>query len=253
MKFILVSIALLFCFSSRSQVVISGGTLAGAVIGTTNATPPSSGWTLISHTGVKASGSASTLTTPTFSTVGANLVVFIVAWSGGSSTVGSDSASDTVNASATYTAANPKVQCFYVISPTQTASYTVTAAAGGNQIDSIHAYAFNKSSGAPAFDAEAAGSRNNNWQTATIAGGSVTPATSADLIFTGVAWDLQSTVTTTATVDSGFTASPDGNFVNQFGMNSAYKIKSDGTAENPGWTGTPTADSDVDTSHWWFK
>lgn len=202
-------------------------------------------WALVAHGFVQGTGTSGSATTSAFSTIGANLVLCVANWGGGGPASGTATGGDTVLKSSNLAVSNPKVQFFWVINPTQSASYAVTISVVSFAASvNIHAYSFNKTGGTPAVDTEAAGGGTGNWQASTISPGSTTPATSSDLYFAGASWDNVGS-TTSATVGSGFTQSPDGNLISFYGLNSAYKIKSDGTAENPGWTGSPTSNADA--------
>lgn len=204
-------------------------------------------YSLLTHAGAAATGNTST-TTPGVDTTGANLIVLVLPWGSAAGGLPSytDSKSNTWTLSTAYIDGNPKVTFAYCISPIVGTGHTFTANPQGGSGFGIHAYILKKSSGTPAFDASAAAAATGNWgNLGKLHPGSVTPATSADVFITAVVWDVPS-VTTSASADSGFT-SPEPTEIGAcfYGMASAYKIKTDALAENPGWTPSPTTNNDA--------
>lgn len=238
-------LSILICLNSNSQIILRGGSVRGGIIGQAPPPAPSATWTLIAHVGVQGSGSSGIITSPSINTVGANFIAFVADWSGGGPATGTTPAfpSDTVQASTTWTASNPKVQVFYVVNPTQSASYTCrVTVSGSSSTPNIYAYSFNKSSGTPALDNEAAGGGSANWgNDAPLSTGTVTVA-GTDLVLTAAVWDVPTT--TDATVSGGFTKFTDGPFYNVYGLQGAYLLDAI-TSQTPAWSPSPTSNADV--------
>src|SRR5262249_33242092 len=104
---------------------------------------------------------------------------------------------------------------------------------GGGGFPSIFVQAFKNATANP-FDAENGNTANPST---TNQVGSVTPASSGELIVTHLGWG---TTGQTASIDSGFTITDQIDLVSgqHYGGALAYKIKTDAAAENPTWTVT---------------
>lgn len=202
-------------------------------------------YTFIAATNVAATGDTAT-TTPAIDTTGANLLIGVAAWSntGTNAPAFSDSKGNTWIRSVQYDAFNPKITFWYCTNPVVGSSHTFTIAEQSGSGWGIHIYAFAKSSGTPTYDVEAPRGGTANWGSSTVSAGSYTPSTASDLMLSAITWDVPTT--TTAIVNSSFTQPLAAVYGSAYyGLDSAYKTKTDNAAENPGWTGSPNSASDA--------
>jgi hypothetical protein len=201
------------------------------------------GFTLLNHAYVNGTGTG-TATSSGIDTTGVNL---LVAWvHGGTFTTFSDSKGNTWT-NLNDPSSTPRACFYYCLSPTVGTGHTFSNTNGNSAL--IAAFA---KSGTPAFDAQAAGSGGNYYSGQSQSPGSITPATAADVMVTGIVFDTQAS-TTGASINSSYSILDAQHSTNGVNIILAYKIKSDATAENPTWAATWAFGPGADTGHSAFK
>lgn len=194
-------------------------------------------WTVIASTALAGDGTSSSHTSPAIDTTGANLIMIFNA--GTDFVTVSDSKSNSWP-SLNDPSGTPRASFRYAIitNPAKVGSGHTFTVSGGSSACII---AFARSGGTPTFDAQASGASGTSgaWTNgSTIHPGLVNPATSADLMLSGIIFDTVTTVTG-ATVDSSYIIGQSVHGLdaasNDQNLRFAYKIKSDATGENPGW------------------
>lgn len=226
MKYILLS--LLICIRLNAQVIIRGATIRGATL----AKPTTSGggggatWTVVFT--AFGNGNGSTTTTITgINTVGSTLIVASI--EGASFRTFSDSPVNTYTAG-TDTTGTPREYYLYSINPTTSASTSFSLSAGA----SFHVIGLKKTAGGtPAFDAQASGFAGN-FGGPPFQPGSITPATSADIMLSSVILDSAPVLT----VNSGYALLRNDTATSGRNLWFYTKQKSDALAENPLYTST---------------
>lgn len=175
---------------------------------------------------VAGSTNTSTATTPAVDTTGATLIVVTIGIAAAQGNTIADSAGNTYTARTQKNGAAGGSRIWYVASPTNSATLTVTVT---SVVSSIEMTAWSGTATSSPFDVEGAGGTGNT----TVQPGSVTPSQNNSLIITGIG----STNTNTFTIDSSFTIS------DQFGgsgtavpSGQAYLIQGTAAAVNPTWT-----------------
>jgi len=202
-------------------------------------------WTLIAETSAAGDGNVGhTTTTTAIDTTGANLIVVLTP--GGSFRSVSDSKGNTWT-QRNDTGGTPRHCISDKISPTVGSGHTFSINAGS----SIIVLAFAKSGGAPVFDTQTAGVFSGNWVNGTtLKPGSITPATSADLMISGLCYDVTSSPN--VSVDSSYTAHKE-TAAGPGACALAYKIKSDSSAEDVAWLNSLGTNPDATASHAAYK
>lgn len=191
-------------------------------------------WNLITSGAVQGSGT-STLTSPSFNGIGADLIVIVVTWSGsggGTTPAGADSSGNTYSGINISSTTQPQVGVLYTHNPTVTSSMTVgVTPAVEYPCMQYYVYSGSIASGA-VLDVS---SFNNAGATQP---GSVTPSQNNTLLVTGVADES----TATDSVTGGFASSAPGfqqaffrNAINYGGAASTL-VQTTAAAVNPTWT-----------------
>ena len=185
-------------------------------------------FTLVAHS-IGTASSTTTATTAARDITGAKLIVVSIANFNSS---GADTGpSDGVNTFLPLTIKGPPTlgtrtnQMWYVINPTTSSTYTVSAK---RNYTTITMAAFSYSGTTPALDGQAAGAGADS--STTIQPGSLTPS-GTELFVTGVA--CANTITTSS-VNSSFTGTDAGSPA--AGLFGGMAYKSSSTAEDPTWT-----------------
>jgi hypothetical protein len=176
-----------------------------------------------------------TLTTTAVDTTGCTLLVAVANfYSTGTAPMIEDSKGNTWTAGTQQIASSASVQLYYCIAPTVGSGHTFTVKGGngGSSFMAMSVLGFSRTS--PLFDAAAAGSAGNINPTRQP--GSITPAGDDGLFVTAIGIDTPATHNAAMTIDGGFTISERVASSAPVGHCVAYKIKTDGTAENPTWT-----------------
>jgi hypothetical protein len=176
---------------------------------------------------------AGTITTSAIDTSGANFLVTCVQSSGGTRTM-SDSYGNTWQALGY---SGNAAQLFYSYNPTVGTGHTFTATTSGGDI-SIAVAAFSGmlttssvyESGSNVYGSPIGGSQGP------VQAGSITPATSGDLIINGLGWTKTSGSQGTVSIDSGFTLLDLTGIGNWSNAVLAYLITSSTSSEDPNWT-----------------
>lgn len=213
-------------------------------------------WTLIASVSVSGDGSTSTLTSSPIDTTGANLIVCFIQ-AAGFATLSDNGAGGTPNSYTDLTdpSGSPRAGFKYKISPSVGPGHTFTAINGISFI----VQAWKKNAGTPVLDVDAAGASGggSGWDNGgNVQPGSITPTTSADLMLSGIIWDV-GTDPSLATINSTYTI---GTAIHTLGSGSgpvnlslATKIKSDAAAENPTWHNGGYATPNYALTHTSFK
>lgn len=174
-------------------------------------------YSLVTHAGA-ISSNGSDATTGSLNTTGANLIVVVAGWFGG--TVGSvtDSKSNTYTALFDNSAGSRGVQLYYCYAPTVGSGHTVTLAAGFPAVDVL---VFSGAAASP-FDQES--------HDVVSQPGSITPSEDNCVLVLGCV----DSDTGTRTVDQSFTVGDQNdNAGNSVGTLSAYLIQTTAGAKNP--------------------
>lgn len=184
--------------------------------------------TLVAHTSKSAGMSG--VTTDPINTTGAVLIVISVALlvSGGVGAL-SDSNGNTWTQLTAAADTGVESRIYYCYSPIVGSGHTFTF---GNYYPSVCVQAWSTVTLA-GFDNQSAAFTSSS---ATVSPGSITPAQATELFVTNVA--INGTTGETASIDNGFTITDQEGFLtaNHFGSAFAYKIVSNGAAQNPQWT-----------------
>jgi hypothetical protein len=248
---ILFTLVSVFCHADVLTNITIGQKIS---IGTNISNIPDSGggggaaWVLISSTTKVATGS-SPITTSAIDTTTANLLVVFCSF-GNSATV-------TDNKGNTWTSRGntPGTPVFsfadVTSSPVVGSGHTFTVSGGFGQ--SVIVQAWKKASGAATIDGTEVVNSTGSWGSGTtLKPGSITPATSADLMITGLAYNVSSSLN--ATVDSGYTDTSVAQGLGIYVYHMAYKIKSNGVAEDPAWlNSTGSGGINASTAHVAYK
>lgn len=190
------------------------------------------GGPLVAHTGK--AGSSSGVTTDPIDTTGANLIVIGFSYypgSGGGTL--SDSKGNTwTPAFIEFTIGNNRFAMYYCAAPTVGAGHTFSFS--GTTYPGITVSAWSGLAGSP-FDAAVT---NSSTSSATVSTGSITPAQADTLFVTVMGWEASAGGA--ISVDSGFTMLDQIPYAGgtNFGCSMAYKVISNGAAENPEWSST---------------
>jgi hypothetical protein len=199
-------------------------------------------WSLVAHTAKQ--GNSGDTTTDPFDATGAKLLFVSSVYTGGTlPTIASSPANTWVaKTNVTFGGGNPRMICYECISPSVSASMTITI--GNVSGSSVAVQAWDAPStpvgGAVTDSAQTGngGQFTGNWTSTSTKPGSITPANPSILIVS--AWfDVN---TTSVSIDSSFSQS-DAPVFNAPGVWMGYKIKSNTTAENPALTGNAAADA----------
>jgi len=190
-------------------------------------------WVLLSSTLF----SHPTQTSPAINTSGAGLLYACSTTyiSGGSGII--DSYGNTWTPVSVRGGSSAVLKCFYVSGPIAGPNHTVTITGDNYSATVFAAFSGGVATGDPADGSTGAGSAGAS----SLSPGSITPSTGSDLFITTAGLMSNGTWTTSA---SGFVQIANIAYApgSHGGTSMYYKVKSDSTAENPGWTGTASSD-----------
>jgi hypothetical protein len=175
-----------------------------------------------------------TVTTPSYNTTGATLIVIVQSSAGGANTPSDSKGNTWTQVINEPTFGNNHSSIYYCASPTTDSAQTFTATYGGTGEPTLIVYAFSGATGV--LDKNSGGF--NNGSTTTCQPGSVTPTTSGQLVISGFSYQAS----VTASVDSGLSNQIDVGFslFHHQGNSAAFKIQSVAAAINPQWTASGT-------------
>lgn len=231
MKRLAIFLTLLISLTLHAQSPVTASGLASFV------PPPSGGggggaWTVVAHT--FGNGSTGNTTSSPIDTTGANFLIAFVE-SAGFNTF-SDSKGNTWT-QGNDPSGSPRGSFMYCFPTTGVGSghtFSITGGAGGQSFIIV---AFTKGAGTASLDNQTAGANGNYYSGQSLVPGSITPATSADLMLSAVIFDTQAS-TAGSTINSSYVVADSGHSTAGKNLLFAYKIKTDATAENPTWAAT---------------
>jgi hypothetical protein len=217
--------SLLLCSFLNGQTILTADGLASFVTNAPNGGGGGAVWTVVFTAFGDGDGSTTT-TVSGVNTTGATLLVAMV--EGASFRTFSDSPVNSYTAG-TDAGGTPREYYLYCISPTTSASATFSLTQGASFI----VVGLKKTAGGtPAFDAQGAGF-NGNFAGAAFQPGSITPATTTDIMLSSLIIDSDPA---TVAIDSSYTIIEHDAATSGRSLYFALKQKSDSIAENPTWT-----------------
>ena len=210
-----------------------GAYLIDSAVASAAYTLTASGPALIAEVGAGAPSGGDGFTTSGINTTGANLLVVVKTWTGGSEPAVSDSYSNTwtaAGAAQSDAGVNRYVRQYYVQGGTVGASHTFTLG-GTAHYGSVAVLAFSGISASPVDQ----NSGNNATSWTTHPSGSITPTQANTVSVTGLMFDSGSG---TVTEPTGYTAGPEVALASgaHVGVSAAWKILTATTTINPDWT-----------------
>lgn len=219
--------SLMFASAAMPWLKHSRGPSGGSGGGGGGGTPE-----LVDQIGAGASSGGAGFTTSAIDTTGANLIVVVKVWYGGSEPTITDSKSNSYTAAgaASVNSTSWSVRQYYVYGGTVGSGHTFTLD-GTAHYASISVMAFSGIATSPK-DQDAA-DEESAWTT--LPSGSLTPSQANSVSVTGIVFDDGSG---TVTEPSGYTAGPEVMTSSgaHIGVSAAWKILSATTPINPDWT-----------------